>query len=656
LLAIFGIYSIDKYSTGLKRFINILLLISLLTLSGTTDSAAQKSGKNDTVIAKIGDDKYYLNDLKSFYEMQSLTDSYSEQDLRDFLPLFVHYQLKLKEGLNNNLHQSPELQAELNAYAKEAAYSYWIDHKLRDSLFSQFKNRFDHEIKSYHILQNLPQNPSPSDTLYAFETLLKAKKDFSEGVSLNDLNQTYSTFLQDRYAGGQLPWLTVGSVVKPFEDAIYTLEPGEISNPVRTRFGYHLIYVQEKRPRTMQRLVSHIFVRNGNSVKGEEKINQAWQSLNNGEDWDSVVLGFTEDGMSRSRSGSIGWTGYGSQYEESFIRAVFQLDTNAKYSKPVQTGYGYHIFRVDSVRKFNSGIEKELFLEEQFKNASTYKIDKKDVHRVIRKAGKFESNLSDENALRHFFSESGEADLKELSLPDSLKNRVLFQFDGKSYDSGSFFEWLLKNYPDADAERFSPSWFEEFQDFVVDSQIVPYTVKQNPEFEKQISHFRNGLIVFKISNDNVWNPVKVDTTALKKDFERNRDRYKYRDRFKYYTISAKSDSTLSMAIEYVESGVNPDSLTKLLFDKISVKTDTTGIKESEVFKELKNLAPGDFSKPFESGNRKYVYYYDTFLDSRLKSFSEALPALISNSEQKREQEFLNRLSKKYKVRIYSKKI
>ncbi len=532
MLAIFGNYSLFKISTGLNRSIYIFPLIFLILLL-SSESHAQNVSAKDTLIAVIDGDKFYLSDLKSFYEMQSVAPSYSDQELRDFLPLFVNYQLKLKEGIKNDLHHSPELKDELNLFAREAAYSYWIDHKLRDSLFQQYKERFEYEIKSFHILQNLPQNPAPSDTLYAYDTLISAKKEFSDGVSLDNLNQKYSTFLKDRYAGGQLPWITAGSVVKPFEDTIYNLEPGEISTPVRTRFGYHLIYVQDKRPRTPERFISHIFVRKGNSGEGEEKIKQALQALNNGESWNSVVLSFTEDGMSRNRSGNIGWTGYGSQYDESFIDAVFTLDTTSTYSEPILTGYGYHIFRVDSVRNFSSESEKEMYLEEKFKNTSTYKIDKPAVLNFISQVGNLEINISGINALNRFFAASGETDLENITLPDSLENRILFQFDGNSFDSRLYFDWLLENHPNADAEKVPTAWFEEFQKSVLESHLVSFTVKQNPGFNKQINHFRDGLIVFKLSNDYIWNRSNTDSTSAGNDFEKREQEYLEQLRKKY---------------------------------------------------------------------------------------------------------------------------
>lgn len=110
--------------------------------------------------------------------------------------------------------------------------------------------------------------------------------------------------------------VSVGTTVAPFEDALYNLEVGEISKPVRTQFGYHVIQLLDKRERQADRRVYHVYVRPNSNPS---KIEEAYKALELGGPWDAVVREFSEDTPSIQNEGYIGWVNYGSRYNAALL-------------------------------------------------------------------------------------------------------------------------------------------------------------------------------------------------------------------------------------------------------------------------------------------------------------------------------------------------
>ncbi|MGF1669948.1 MAG: peptidylprolyl isomerase, partial [Balneolaceae bacterium] len=376
----------SRFNSNRNSILSFLFLI-FFTISIPDYSYGQLHSDEDIVIGQIGEEKIKLNELLSYYRNHSANNEITPENLREFLPYYVDYQLKLKEGIARNYDKDPDLIHELQNYSIQAAFSYWIENEVKERLFEEFKERSQYEIKSFHLLQRLGNNPSPSDTLNAYEKLLEAREQFLKGIPIEELDRQYSTQLSQQSAGGQLPWMTAGSAVKPFEDALYSTAPGEISEPVRTQFGYHLVYVQEKRLKTKDRNVRHIFFRNPESDEQINKSTEAFELLKNGADWDSVTVAFTEDGMSRNRGGQIGWIGYGMQYPDEFVDAVMNVEPELAFSEPVITNYGIHIFRIDSVRNYKSEELRNDELKRTLESLPHYNNSKELVHKEIAKHG-----------------------------------------------------------------------------------------------------------------------------------------------------------------------------------------------------------------------------------------------------------------------------
>jgi len=430
-----------------------------------------------------------------------------------------------------------------------------------------------------------------------------------------------------------------------------------MSDPVRTQFGYHLIYVQDIREKTKDRKVRHIFFRDADSEEKQAKADKIWEMLNNGADWDSLTVTNTEDGSSRNRGGDIGWIGYGMQFDENFIDTIMKIDPFKDYSKPVETGYGLHIFKIDSVRSYKSESQRDEELRKRLENLPWFENKKDLVLQEIAKIGGATIHYKNLDPLEAFIQNSDTTDIKYLN-PGSdsgLTNSALLTFRNKDYNGQNYLQWLKKEHPRADAGRYQSEWFDLFLESVYETEMVEITKNRFPSFSEQIQQFRDGLIVYKLSDENMWSASTVDSTALRSIFEKNRDKYRFSRRFAYHIIAAREDSLLESFKTRLNSGLLIDSL-QSEYPGVAVISDSTDNVNEHPFTLLPEMKAGQTSNIFEYHDRNAVIYLSGILPARNMDFNEAFYMVMNDYQPRREQEFLDKLRKKYKSKIYPNRI
>lgn len=642
---------ISQYAT---LFIILLLFSYTSVLAQTSPVIDQEPG---TVVAEISDETVTLGDLVQYYERNNLENDYTIDDLKEFLPFYVDYKLKLAYGKDQGLYSDPAILQELEAYSKQAAFSFWLENEIKKELADEFVQRSQYELKASHVLIQLNQTGSDTDADEARQRLMEARQMFLNGeMSMEELNRQYSSRVQGRSAGGDLPWFSAGVTVKPFEDALYGLEEGEISEPVRTQFGLHLIYLEERRERTPQRKASHIFLRGSrDDLSAEILADSAYAALERGLPWNNVVQQYSQDGSSTNSGGDIGWVGYGTQFSADFIDAVLSVDPVASFSQPVQTNYGYHILRIDSVRSYESDQQRREELISRLEELPRYNASREQVLDRLADIGNFTTDSSTKESVRNFFSQADSAAVQTVEIPQDLALESLVTFNDQIYTVADFKEWLNESHENRLTTDFSDLWFGLYEEYLLDSQVIPITTERFPEFEKEIEEFLNGLVVFQVSNDNIWNIETADSSKLERYYEQNKSQYRFDERYDYTLLASGSDSVLSAALDMAARSIPPDSISATL-SNIIVMRDSVATPAEEVLTALNATDIGETSDKFTYRNRDAYVIYHQLLEPRTMTFEEAFFRVGSDYQPIREENFMNELRSDYRVRIYPERI
>lgn len=551
-----------------------LSIYIILTVVSPTALLAQ-ADPGSIVVGTVGGENITYGELIRNYSTNtsgSSSGKASFDELERFLPIYLDYRAKIIAGKQLGYHQDSALVAEYNIYTEQAAYSYWLEKEIKPAAFEQFKERSDLELKAFHILIAVGENAPESEINDVIENLEQAKTELENGAEPQEVDQKYSTIRNGRSMGGDIPWISAGRTVKEFEDQVFKLEPGEISEPFRTQFGYHVVLLQDKRKRIPSRLVRHIYVRGSNDSTALQKIRDAYQQLEKGSSWDQVVTSYSEDRSTIQNGGLIGWISH-QVASNSFIDTVMNLDANVSYTDPKETNYGYHIFRIDSVESYPNEEARDKVLREQLQDTPYYESNNDFVIEFLEK--KFNRDIAKEN-------------------------------------------------------------------------IVELTKEHYPEFEQQSESFMHGLIVFKLNEEQLWDPATADTTRLQSMYNADPGKYRYPERSFYYLLTAPHDSTLEKAIKFVHEGGNFDSL-RTAIEGLRVSSDSSFSSLSEPFDRLGGMEAQTFSNKFDYNNSRGVFWLEDKLEARTMTFDEAFSQLLNEYQPQREQEWMKRLREKFNV-------
>ena len=634
------------YSTSLL----IILALSILTLYCSSAPNVLKKNKSESVVGTVGPETIEFSDLMQGFMSGGVNQDPTAEELKDFLPIYLNYRAKLLVAKEAGYFENKTILDEYAMYAKQAAYAYWLDREIKPTIFEQFKSRYNEELKSSHVLISLLPLASPADTLAAYNKIMEARELFLSGKkTMAELNEEYSSTRNGQLMGGDLPWFSVGVTVGAFEDALYALDEGELSMPVRTQFGYHLIHLEERRERTPARNVSHIFI----SRRGDiEKMDDLYEQLQQGTPWMNLVVEFSEDRASVSNEGNIGWVSYSSRYDQAFIDSVMNLNPTLPYSRPVVSTYGVHIFRVDSVQTFKNEAEKDDFLTQELDNSSNFERSNEFVLNWLSEQYNLRVNTELITDLTNSFTLADSLPVTQvLDVADGFNSDTLFVFQGGIATVADFYDYLMETHSNKTLNQVQSSWFSDYQEYFLDSELANFTLNIFPEFSEQTDSYHRGLVVYQINEDSVWSSVTVDSTVLMDRYLGNDTDYRFETRYYYHLVSARYDSTLKKAEDFIVKGGHPDSLRANDFP-VAVMSDSTGIFQGEPFTRLAEMEVGNISEYFTYNNRKAFFVLNDVLPARKMTFDEAFNRLLSDYQPVREENWMQRLRNKYQIQAY----
>ena len=219
------------------------------------------------------------------------------------------------------------------------------------------------EYRIGHILIAVPSQASPAD-------LQKAETQ-AHGIVANlrngaDFQQTAIAQSNGRNAlkGGDLGWRKEAQLPGIFADVIPELQVGEVSNPIKSASGYHIVTVTEKRGGTTQMItqtkVRHILVQPNelrNAKKTKELIERIYKRLQNGEDFETLAREFSDDPGSGASGGDLGWVNPG-EMVPAFDKTMAATQPG-ELSEPFESRFGWHVLQVEGRKETDIGAEKQ---------------------------------------------------------------------------------------------------------------------------------------------------------------------------------------------------------------------------------------------------------------------------------------------------------
>jgi len=638
---------------------------SILIIVLTAFLANVLSGQESQILMTIGDEQISLAEFERIYRKNNNEASLNRQSPEEYLELFINFKIKVKEAEALGMDTTAKFINELEGYRKQLAKPYLVDEKAKERMMKEAYEWSKYDLRASHILIRLPESPSPEDTIAAYDRIMDIRSRIAGGEAFEVVARATSEDASVQQNGGDLNYFTVFSMVYPFEKVAYNMEPGQLSMPFRTNYGYHIIKLNDKRPARGRVKVAHIFIRTPSGISEEqkkeayEKIQMVYDSLQSGSDFASLAMHNSDDQNSARAGGEMPWFGTGRMIPE-FEDPCFELEKKGELTKPFKTFYGWHIVKLID--------KKETGSYEEMKPELQQKIDRSD--RNTARTDDFITKLKRE----YNFNENRDAlDAIYLAVDSTLRlgtwkagglkdlNSRLMKIGDQEVLTGSFASYMEEKQYHGKA-REPHVWVDDLYKSFSDEIVIAYEEarlpEKYPEFRYIYEEYHDGILLFDIMDQKVWSVALEDTTGLEAFYKDHRKSYMWDERCDAYIVTFNEGANLAgvrKAWKKISKGkldqkklntlyCNNDTLSCITLDHLLVEKGENAL----IDERFGVSGPGPVID--NEGTSTFVIVKG-IRQPEPKKLNEARGQITSDYQESLELQWLNALKKKYPVSI-----
>ncbi len=620
-------------------------------------SAQQK----DNVLMYVNNKPVYVDEFENLYTKNlDMVQDPAQKDIDNYLQLFIRYKLELEDAYQKKYDTLPYLVKELKKYRNDLAAKYKTDEEIIDKLIKEAYERMLYDVKVSHILIQTPPNAAPQDTLKAYRKIMKIYKQAIAGTDFNDLAVKYSQDPSVKDNRGDLGYINIFTTVYPFETAAYTTPVGKISKPFRTRFGYHIVKVTDKRPARGEVEVAHIMTMDkkdnkGNVIKDQAdaktRIYEIYNKLKDGKDsFENLAKKYSDDKNTARFGGKLHRFSIRQMVPE-IENQSFALQNEGDYSKPFQTRYGWHIVKLLKKYPVPPFDKAKIELKQKILRSERAQMGKEKLLQQI--AEKFpihmQGTLKEVNRYinRDFFK-------NKWTIPTGkINNKILFEIDGKEKITyKDFFEYLYKRQQHNvnnfnNKKQIIDKLFGQFKKDKLFTYYMNHLEDIYPDFARTMSEYKNGLMLFYIKSDMVWNKAATDTIGQKEFFNKNHSKYKSPEKYQVLMVQANDQKTARKIVKYLKKGKTVKYLKKKFNDLI--------IKQKEFDKNddfiQKHQLKQNQIVTYKDGNQYMVLKLTAVIPESEVAFKNVAGKVITQYQDYLEQQWLKDIEQKYPVKL-----
>lgn len=644
----------------------ILFFAFSLTLSAcSVFNFGKQQAPEKTVVGLVDGTEITYGDLKASFFISPLQDEQDPAELKEemmeFLDMYLIYRARVAAARAEGYFEKEDIVNELNQYQMQSVFPYWLEMRFRDELLDELVARSKTEVGTSHILISVPADATPTDTLAAWNQLMEARSIFldpEDDTDFETLSQRFSTRQRGQSMGGDLGFISGGWAVKPFEDVAFSTPAGEVSMPFRTSFGYHIIYVYEVRDAVPDRSYSHIYFRTRGGESNPEtalsRAEEAFSQLNEGRSWDEVTLEFSEDADTRNTGGNIGWV-QPARFQPRFLENIAQLSAPGEWGSPFESEYGIHIVRLDSIRTHanEQALRDELY--QRLRNLPRYRENRTYTLQNVRSVAGETFHDDTFEVFMRMMTRMDNMRVSMVALNAQQRALPLYEIHDRTFTLGEFYDFLVQQLNGTGEGPFRFGMLEDFKQMAAEQVIIDVTKLEFPDFAELSNRYHEGLAVFRIVEDQVWNYAAQDTTRLMALFEANRDNYQFGTRYRYFRISADSEDRILDAKAVIRHGVAVEEVREAVPGLI-LRTDTINSLADFPFDHLQGVEAGEFSEIFEYRNRPTTLFLAEVLEPRHMTFEEAFMRVSADFQPIREQEWNDTLRERFEVTAFPERL
>lgn len=529
----------------MKRiFLSFLLLGSMMALYAQT---------NNDVLVRIGKESVTVDEFLNAYQKNNTLSEATEKDLREYLDLYINYRMKVQEATALKMDTSAQFKNELASYQTQSAQQYLVDTEVSDHLLEEAFQNSKFQVRASHILVRCSQTASPKDTLAAYHKIMQIRDKIVKGMDFNEAAYLYSEdeSAQDHFNPqngrkqygnkGELGYFSVLEMIYPFEKAAFSLPVGQVSMPVRTQYGYHLIYVKDKMPAVGKIFVSQVFVQDTNAMagppKGEiaDRLRLIQDQYKSGKmSFEDLAKNYSDDKATKNQGGKMEpFTP--NRRPGNYVAAALKLN-KGEISDPIPSNLGWHILRRDSVVKLFITEDSKYMLKSALARDSRARTSRESLVNRLKKEYNFQEGgkaaamkFFKKNVPDNYF-QSTATDITRLKGIEKLK--PMFTFADQTGSATEFAQYVSR-YQGTPINGAVIDFIQSLYPGFVTEKIIRYEKlhlsDKYPEYRDLVKEFHDGMLLYEINSQKVWNAAIQDSVGIENYYEVVKKDYTYLD-------------------------------------------------------------------------------------------------------------------------------
>jgi peptidyl-prolyl cis-trans isomerase SurA len=620
--------------------------------------------QNTNTLMTVGSDKVGKQEFENVFKKNNskLAVNPDEKTLREYLDLYINFKLKVLEAKSYGMDTAVSFRKELAGYRKQLAAPYLTDKEVTEQLINEAYDRSKKEIRASHILINCKEDASAKDTLAAYNKIMAIRKKILE--KKEDFGKVAMESSEDPSAKtnkGDLGFFSVFAMVYSFESACYKAKQGSITMPFRTKYGYHIVKVVDSRPAQGEVKVAHIMLRataklsKEDSLRNQNKINEVYKMLEGGQKFEELAKQYSEDKGSAKNGGILPVFGTGKMVPE-FESEAFALKNVNDYSKPFATSYGWHIVKLIERKSLPTFDAAKADIKAKISRDSRADINKQSFIVKLKKEYKFTETPA---SLKKFYSKADSAlALSAFKKPETINPKdpiftigtsVYTIADYADYLSQYQFNMLKDNMPKAKKEAYDNFVNKTLLDYEENKLDQKY-----PEFKTLMEEYRDGILLFELTDQKVWSAAVKDTAGLELFFEQNKVNYQWADRLDAKIYTCANEVIANDVRKLIKNKkISEDSLLRRINKtnplNLAIKSDKFEKGENAIIDGIvwkKSVTPN-----IVANNTVVFVKVNAKLNAQTKALNEVRGTVTADYQNKLEKEWIGILKQKYPVQV-----